>query len=207
MSKILCIFPAEDNTEFLRPVFDDLNSRDYVYGLDKSSLEDEYIDEIESVSKNVDMIFFLGHGSSHTLYGDNNNKLFDDKFLFPLIGKKLILFACKTADFARFHKLDNTLGFGFIPSSEEDFEGVRFHNLGIAKLGTLDVDYLRRSISDILLKTLKECDIFNLKDFMRSFSFNANLEIVKYLTKRKDISNYRLLADVIYYINKDMTLV
>lgn len=207
MSKILCIFPAERNTEFLRPFYKELLNKNDMYGLECSSTEDDYYEILEREADEAEMVIFLGHGSSHTLYGDNNNTLFDAKYIKPLYNKKLLLFACKSAEFAKNNKLTNSIGFGFIPSSEEDFQNGKLHNLKIDKLDTLDVDILRASISDILVKTLRECNFLNLNDFQRCFSFQCNCEIVKYLTKRKyEVKNYRLLADVIYYIENDMEL-
>lgn len=207
MNKVLCIYPAESNTEFLRPVYDYLCNDDNVFCIDKSVTDEDYFDTIAEQLVNVELVIFMGHGSSNTLYGDHDNILFDAQNKDLLKNNKLILFACRTSDFCRTYELTNAVGFGFIPSSEDDIKNSKFHDLSIEELNYFDVEKLRRSLCNILLNTLKESNLLELDDFVRCFTFNANLEIVKILTvRKKETKNYRLLADILYYVCHEMVL-
>lgn len=207
MSKVLCIYPAESNTEFLRPVFDYLCTKNDVCGIDRSVTEDDYFDVLEEQLTEAELVLFMGHGSSKVLFGENNNELFSKYNIDLLKNKKLILFACRTSDFSKTYNLKNAVGFGFIPSSEEDVHNGTLHHLDIEKLDFFDVKSLRASLCNILLNTVKESNLLNLDEFVSCFAFNTNVEIVRYLTTKKETSkNYRLLADILYYIRHEMIL-
>ena len=66
--------------------------------------------------------------------------------------------------------------------------------------------FIQRAIVRIWLRTLADSDLMDVKSFFISFSYHTNVEIVKCLQKREQ-ENFRLIADVLYYMKTDMNYV
>ena len=104
MNNILCIYPKESTTEFLRPVYNAICAKPHVVGLELDTIEDDdFLEKLSDHLADADFVFFLGHGSSSCLYGTNLNPLIDDKMgnIESLRNKSLLLFACKSAEFIK----------------------------------------------------------------------------------------------------------
>ena len=66
MNKTVCIYPKDESTDFLSPLYDFLCEKG-CEGWHKDTTENT--DEVYAFIKGADCIIFLGHGASDTLYG------------------------------------------------------------------------------------------------------------------------------------------
>ena len=208
MNNILCIYPKDTTTEFLSPVYKEIISIYSANGLLGDPTEDDdYLEKLYLAANQADSIIFIGHGSSRSLYGINFNEIIceENENIEILRGKRIILFACKSIDFIRHFKFNNAIGFGLMPTSVFDTQpGKTFHDLPIGELSVEDLGYIRDCIVRIWQNSLRESDIFEVRKFYNSFSFHTNVEIVNCLLNNKSSSNYKLVADVLYYLKEDM---
>ena len=80
MNDILCIYPKDATTEFLRPVYNAICAKPHVVGLELDTIEDDdFLEKLSDHLADADGVFFLGHGSSTCLYGTNLHPLIEDK--------------------------------------------------------------------------------------------------------------------------------
>lgn len=211
MKKTLCLFPKDCTTEFLRPIYEELCTRESVIGFDNDAIDDDYyFENLESLLKETDAMIFLGHGTSRILYGTRFNPIIDDKSgnLDYLRGRKLLLFSCKSVDYIHHYNLNNAVGFGFIPTSKDDaHEGAKLHNLDISCLDNISLHLFRKSIVNIWLRTLKCTEWENIYTFISKFSFFTDIEIVNVLRNHKDKAHFRLVADMLYYLKTDIVYI
>ena len=102
MSKIVCIYPQDATTDFLRPLCDHICATfDAVeVGYDTSG-DDDPMEIIFNEIKDAETIFFLGHGMSTCLYASilDNVELFHKDNISLLEGKRLFLLACNSDQF------------------------------------------------------------------------------------------------------------
>lgn len=205
----LCLYPTDPTTEFLRPVFDRICALPDVEPFEGDSIEDDdFLDNLYEALEKANSIVFLGHGSTNCLYGTSLNPMIDDKSgnLDLLRNKRLIFFACRSEGFIKEYNLHDGLGFGFIPTTLDDAsEGRKLHKLDITTLDSLDLDFFKDSIVRIWDGALSEHDLSDLSKFQKSFEFYANVEIANVLTTQQDLPNFRLVADMLYYLYTDMT--
>lgn len=209
MNKTLCIFPQDQTTSFLEPVYDELCQHYDVVGLKGDPTEDdEYLERLEVEVDKSDTVVFLGHGSSEVLYGINFNMLIcsENGNVDLLKDKRLILFACHSREFIKRHDLKMALGFGEIPTSDYDVTNGYLHGLPIKDLTIPDVEYIKTAIVRIWKKSLAEAGLTSLYRFYKAFEYYTVEEIVRCLRNREN-RNFRLLADVLYYIKMDMDFV
>lgn len=86
--KILCLYPMDETTLFLNPIFDFLSNMDSFKGIRFESNEKDVelaIDAIKTCDEDT-IIIFLGHGASHCLYkGDNTPFIGNEKIHCLLI--------------------------------------------------------------------------------------------------------------------------
>lgn len=207
MSKILCMFPRDATTEFLAPLFDALCKKyDAIPLLGDPQDDDYYFEKLEELAGLSDTIIFLGHGSSDKIYGVNFNELIlaDNVGLFR--GKNLIIFACRSAGFIDRYKLTHALGFGHVPTSSYDAQNGSLHSLILRSLTSIEITFIQQAIVRIWLRALAEADLMDVKSFYTAFSYYTNVEIVKCLQK-KEHNNFRLIADILYYLKTDMNYV
>ena len=207
----MCIFPRDTTTEFLRPVYELICKETSVCGIDADSVDtDDYLENLERVLQDAKTIIFLGHGSSHTLYGTMFNPLFDERIgnVKWLRNKHLILFACRTLDFIKKHGLHTAMGFGFIPTTLDDVrDNGELHKLDITDLTKADLKVFRDSIVKVWKRCLRHCPLNDIYRFLEVFSMYTNIEIVDVLMNHRDIPHYRKIADMLYYLYKDMDYV
>lgn len=207
MSKILCIFPKDSTTEFLEPLFEELCKKyDATPLLGDPQDDDDYLDKLAELAEQSDTIIFLGHGSSRVLYGVNFNELIHDCNVDILQDKNLVLFACNSVGFIKKYKLTHALGFGIVPTSHYDAENGKLHSLPLKNLTILDIGHIQKAIVRIWSRTLVEADILDVSSFYKVFSYYTNVEIVECLKKREQ-QNFRLIADILYYLKTDMDYV
>lgn len=206
-NKVLCIYPKDESTEFLTPLYEALCEKYSAEGLmGDPTDDDDYFDKLEEECRKAEVIVFLGHGSSKDLYGINLNPIIckENDNTDLLKGKKLILFACRSAEFIKEYQLKDAWGFGLVPTSLDDARNGKLHKLPISELESVDLKYFKDAINRIWLNSLKNADVFDIHNFYKEFSFYTNVEIVKCLREQQLLPNYRLIADMLYYLKEDM---
>ena len=207
MNNILCIYPKDATTEFLRPVYNAICAKPHVVGLELDTIEDDdFLEKLSDHLANADGVFFLGHGSSTCLYGTNLHPLIEDKMgnIEVLRNKSLILLACKSAEFIKNYHFQDSFGFGFIPTSLDDARDGALHNVNLKSIDSSCLDAFQQAIVRIWTKTLSEVSFDKLSTLSNVFSFYTNCEIVDTLLHNQDLANYRTLADMLYFLKEDM---
>jgi hypothetical protein len=207
MNKILCIYPKDTTTEFLRPVYNAICAKPNVVGLELDTIEDDdFLEKLSNHLADVGVVFFLGHGSSTCLYGTDLNPLIEDKMgnIEGLRNKSLILFACKSSEFIRNYHFQDSLGFGFIPTSLDDARDGVLHSVNLRKIDSFCLGMFRKAIVRIWHRTLTDVSLEQLATISNVFSFYTNCEIVDTLLHSKESQDYRILADMLYYLKEDM---
>ena len=207
MGKTVCIYPQDATTDFLRPLCNHVCATfgAVEVGYDTSGDVDPMeiiFDEI----KDAETVFFLGHGMSTCLYASilENVELFNKENISLLHGKRLFLLACNSNQFIDKFKLTDAIGFGFLPTSEEDIERTkRYHKLDISMTGILDVDCFKAALVQCLINTLSKATIDDFYLFKERMLFNTCGGIVDCLANKKS-TNYRIVADELYNMYKDI---
>lgn len=207
MSKAVCIYPQDATTDFLRPLCDHICAIfDAVeVGYDTSG-DDDPMEIIFNEIEDAKTVFFLGHGMSTCLYASilDNVELFNKDNISLLKGKRLFLLACNSDQFIGNFKLADAAGFGFLPTSEEDISNRKnYHKMDISNTSVLDIDSFNKALVNCLTNTLT---IETMNDFhllKERMLFNICREIVDCLVN-KESTNYRVVADELFYMYKDM---
>lgn len=209
MSKTVCIYPQDATTDFLRPLCDHICATfDAVeVGYDTSG-DDDPLEVVYSEIKDAQTVFFLGHGMSICLYASilDNVELFNKDNISMLEGKRLFLLACNSNQFVTKFKLTDAIGFGFLPTSEDDIRGTEvYHNMDISMTSILDVDCFKTALVQCLINTLSEETMNDFHLLKERLLFNTSKEIVDCLTNKQS-TKYRVVADELYYVYKDMVI-
>jgi hypothetical protein len=206
MSKTVCIFPQDATTDFLRPLCDHICATfDAVeVGYDTSG-DDDPLEVIYNEINDAQTIFFLGHGISTCLYASilDNVELFNKDNISLLEGKRIFLLACDSNQFITKYKITDAIGFGFLPTSEDDVRNRKLHKMDISGTGVLDVEYFNNALVRCFINTLSNATIEDFNLFKERMMFNASKEIVDCL-ENKECTNYRIVADELYYLYKDV---
>ena len=209
MSKTVCIYPHDATTDFLRPLCNHVSATfgAVEVGYDTSG-DDDPMEIIFDEIKDAETVFFLGHGMSTCLYASilDNVELFNKENISLLEGKRLFLLACNSNQFIDKFKLNDAIGFGFLPTSKEDIERTKqYHKLDISMTGILDVECFKTALVQCLTNTLSEETINDFYILKERLLFNTSKEIVDCLVNKKS-TKYRIVADELYYLYKDMVV-
>ncbi len=148
MNKSFCIHPKDLSTEFLCPVFNEIRKFKDTNGVSGDSSDDDFYETINNAlsSSNFDSFIFLGHGCSSMLYGNGFSELIIENDLRPVNDKTLILFACNFSQLLEKIGVQKGIGFGFIPSGQDDIlHSTKFHHLDLSLMDTNDWHYIRNS--------------------------------------------------------------
>lgn len=206
MSKTVCIYPEEATTDFLRPLCDHICTifNAVEVGYDTTS-NDDPLEVIYNEIKDAQTIFFLGHGMSTCLYASilDNVELFNKNNVSLLEDKRLFLLACDSNQFITKFKITDAIGFGFLPTSEDDVKNRKLHKMDISRTGILDVEYFNNALVRCLTNTLSKETIEDFHLFKERMIFNTSKEIVDCL-ENKECTSYRIVADELYYLYKDV---
>ena len=209
MSKIVCIYPQDDTTAFLRPLCDHICATfgAVEVGYDING-DNSQIEIIHNSIKDAKDIFFLGHGESTCLYASiiNGAQLFNKDNISLLKDKQLFLLACNSEQFITKYKLPEAIGFGFLPTSLHDARRVRkLHSMRIEHLQKDDINSYNTALVDALINTLSETTMTDSHLFAERLKFSTCDKIVKILLQ-KETPNYRIVADMLYYLYKDVNI-
>lgn len=207
MNKTVCIYPHDFTTDFLHPLFDYICTTLGAIGIGyDTSGDDDPLELIYNEIKGADTVLFLGHGMSTCLYASiiDNVPLFNESNHTLLEGKRLFLLACNSNQFIKEFNLSNAIGFGFLPTSNDDIENRRiFHNIDISSTSIFDIECFNNAIVQILINTISKDTIKDFQLFKERLLLNTSREIVDCLINKKSL-NYRIVADELYYMYKDV---
>lgn len=210
MNKVLCIFPQEQTTSFLQPVYDMLVRMGAV-GFNHNTVEsDEDLQSMLHTQINeTDIVIVLCHGCSTCLYGTQSelgfdgNELLSGNDLSLLNGKRLILFSCNSTELAKRYKYSSSVVFGLIPSTVYEIQNTDFHHLAMKELDESEVCLIQQSLVRVWLRTLSRVGTSDLRQFSETFRLYIDVEIVDILIKHPT-KQFRAIADILFYIKEDM---
>lgn len=212
MSKLICIYPKDETTDFLLPIYEQLETLSdfagYRFDTNDSSKTKNLYDDLKQLDDDS-IIFFLGHGASNKMYGSvdkdgNKLTLFDKTDTEDIKNTKLVGIACRSKDFAYNHLL-NYIGFGDITSDYSEVLAER--NIG-------DPDYMEWASEEDIVNFQTEF-VGAITDAVR-LSECANLHLIYKMTKlcfnkriaslliNRQLQNYRQIADMLYEINDEL---
>lgn len=210
MNKVLCIFPQEQTTSFLQPVYNML-VRMGADGFNHNTVESD--DDLQSILhgqiKNSESVIVLCHGCGTCLYGTqgelgfDGNELLSGNDLSILKDKQLLLFSCNSAELAKKNEYHSSVVFGLIPSTIYETQTAKFHKLAMKELDESDVCVIQQSLVQVWLRTLTHVGLKDLRQFCETFRFFTNVEIVNILIKHPT-KQFRTIADILFYIKEDM---
>ncbi len=127
MSRIICVFPMDDSTNFLEPVRIVLEKKLDATIIRGDTTKEEHRKEIMAQLCELteqDVFVFMGHGASYCLYGSPQGGE-----LQPLFGRdalslpnrsRSLLISCRSNDFTESQQWVNAIGFGEIPATWEE---------------------------------------------------------------------------------------
>lgn len=208
MKKIVCIYPEDETTAFLHPLYEHICSTLNAVGIHNDTTEDDdTLDKIYAEINDAECVIFLGHGTSSILYGSRcDNVVFESNNHNLLDGKRLLLLSCNSNQFIKKYEKNDSIGFGFLPTSLDDVRLTRtLHNVNIENIEKIDVDAYNMALVQSLINTISLNTMIDFHLFKERLKFNISREIVSCLIKRVTI-NYRIVADMLYYVYKDMII-
>lgn len=209
MSDVICIYPQDATTVFLRPLCNFICSTFGAteIGFDTSGDDDPH-EAIYAGIRDAQTVFFLGHGKSDCLYASitDNDVLIDKSNVSLLEGKHLFLLACNSEQFIKKYGLSDAIGFGFLPTSKDDVDRTKnYHKVDISGTAKQDVDCFNASLVNCLIKSLSIETMNDPSLFAERLKFNVSIEIVDCLINTKS-PNYRIVADELFYLYKDLRI-
>jgi len=138
---VFCIMPEDNSLSFLNPVFDHLKIHYPIRKIlpNKESYT-QTINEIQELPPDS-IIFFLGHGASHCLYGACDEQFeripfIDKSNIDALTSKSIFALSCRSSEFLYNNRsnLNSFIGFGNLPTdwgdvfAERDFGDTNYLN-------------------------------------------------------------------------------
>lgn len=212
MNKTACIYIQERDgtTSFLEPLVEHIKHvfGPVIVGYDIDS-EDDPLEIIYQTISDADIVFFFGHGTSDRLYAStvDNLTLFDKNNIDLLSGKKLFLLSCNSADFIKKQHMKDAFGFGMLPTSLDDARKWKnLHGIHIEDFTRNDISIYNHALVEILINTITVDSMADYSLLKEKIKFQTSVEIVKCLFQHKDNANYRDIADLLYYFQKDILI-
>lgn len=211
MRKVICIYPKDQSTDFLKPVYEQLKQISYFTGYCFDTIVSQETQKLyNSLYFDKDsMLIFLGHGSSNKLYGsvDKLNKkqvLFNETNIDHIKDLDFICIACRSNEFAQKY-FKNYMGFGDITS---DFsEVIAERNLGdpnyLEWAHEFDITNFRNLFVESLKNAILTSRCSSIVSLYKMLKLSINKQIANLLLE-KNMPNYRHLADMLYTIQTEM---
>lgn len=213
MRKVVCIFPEDESTDSLLPVYEQLKSISGFVGYRFNTLDSQkrntLYEELNQLEGNALMVF-LGHGASNKLYGSvegNGDKqvLFDKDNTKQLKNLDFMCIACRSSEFAHNH-FQNYIGFGDITS---DFsEVIAERNIGDPNFmdwaSENDIINFRNLFVEAVTKAILLTSCNDLCSIYKMMRLCFNKQIAE-LLKNKSLTNYRNIADMLFEVLNDLT--
>lgn len=214
MSKLICIYPEDSTTDFLLPIYDQLETMPdfagYRFDTNDSSKTKNLFDALYQLENDA-FVFFLGHGASNKLYGsvdDDGDKqaLFDKTNIECIKKKNVVGIACRSKEFAH-NCILNHIGFGDITSDYSEVLAER--NIGDPNFmewaSEEDIINFRNEFVGAIADAIKLSQCGTLRSLYGMIKLCFNKRIASILVNRL-LPNYRYIADMLYEINDEMIL-
>ena len=132
MSRLVCVFPVDDSTNFLKSVRMVLEEKLGATIIRGDTTREEHRNEISNGLHKLteqDVFVFMGHGASHCLYGSPKGgepqPLFGKGTLSLPNRSRCLLVSCKSDDFKNSQLMANAIGFGELPATWEEVCNLR----------------------------------------------------------------------------------
>lgn len=207
MSKTVCIFPKDETTDFLVPLYELLCSK---------GVDGWHEDTVNNVTIVIDMIrgaeeiIFLGHGSSGTLYGSPVNgelsELITQNNVHELLaGKKCFLLSCNSEEFCSNYNLSDSIGFGNMPTGMRDVFMAMDNDVSFPNLEQEDIDVYNNALIRALTRAFNTYSLDNIDSLYAKICLYANFEITECLT-RKTCQMYREVAELLQDLKNECRL-
>ena len=200
----ICIFPKDVTTGFLKPVSDELRKQGYVV-FDGDTREDGYAQSVINIIPNYECVVFLGHGSSTELYGSALTSFLGGDNMEVLRGKKMFLLACNSGEFLDTYSLTSSIGFGDIPTGNQDVCGIieREWDYFESIPNDEDIKYFQSTIVRIIMNSFVCGSMSNMDMLANKIKMFTNRERYDCLRKHKEL-HYRDILKMLYDFKENM---
>ena len=212
MSKLVCIFPEDKTTDFLLPVYEQLQLipgfEGYRFDTNDPIMKKNLFDKLQQLYSDT-FVFFIGHGASNKLYGsvDNNGEktVLFDKANIELVKKTYFVgVACRSEEFADNH-FPNHIGFGDITSDYSEVIAER--NLGDSDFmiwaSEEDIVVFQKAFTKAIVNAIRLSQCKKLMSLYNMLKLCLNKQIAELLIQ-KSVSNYRNIADMLFEVLSDL---
>ena len=211
MRKIVCIFPQDKSTDFLLPIYEQLERlpdfRGYRFDTIVSPQTKDLYDSTNF--EKGSFLIFLGHGASNKLYGSVDEKgqkqeLFNWGNIDHIRNLDFVCIACRSKEFANKH-FQRYIGFGNIIS---DFSEIT------AERDTSDPNFLEwateediYNFQNLFVQAVAKAVLLphskDIQSLYKMMKLCFNKQIAE-LLKNKRLPNYRHLADMLFEVLDEM---
>ena len=214
-SNIICIYPEDETTNFLLPIYECLNNLPNFVGYRNNTTSPDNTRQIVDALTKADLssiVVFLGHGASSKLYGSiypNGTKhvLLDDSHIELFSNFNTICVSCRSAEYLK-ESSGTYIGFGDITSdfseviATRQFEDADYLNWASEE----DIHMFRTLLVEALVKAINYTKCSNISSIFRITELYINKTITQLLLDKK-IPNYRHIANMFYNLLEDMVCV
>lgn len=207
-----CIYPADDSTDFLMPIYNMLEQIN-IDNCFRIQTDEDRAHVLESILKSNfnTIIIFLGHGTAQYLQLKENTEFINKDNFSILENKKLFFISCYSSSFIESNKsgtiIPEYIGFGNIPSEDSDLIPL----IGdVYDINTLEEIAIKSN--DVLVEIIKNAlgDTFtknkDLKYLYKRIRFYFNRKIADILIN-KGLSWHKELSCLLFGIKDDMVIV
>lgn len=205
MMKILCIYPVDETTEFLKSIYEMLTGSE---AFSCVSVENNVVQAIRGCDDDTTIIF-LGHGASHCLYGRNRVPLIRNSDFEIFESKRIFLLACRSEEFITNNKATSPkeyIGFGNMPTEWEEIVAERDNDaFAYPNVDETIIQLYRGILADVISFTLSKT--INLGKDFRYLYFLIKLLLNKHivrLVKEEHTPQARALSKLLYDTKKDI---
>lgn len=203
---MICIYPKDTSTDFLFPFYEKLCSMGITgFHCDTNLNKDKVLYAIEK----SEVIIFLGHGTSFSLMGtpinEERTNIIDKENVSLLCNKKLFLLSCRSAEFCESFGLNQSIGFGMMPTGVDDVFSMLNEDSNFPNLDQNDIDVYNKALVNALCLAFDLVSIDHLEELYNKFKFSVNIEITKCLLE-KESPMYREVADLLQDLKNDCEL-
>lgn len=211
MKRVICIYPQDKSTDFLLPVYEQLEQMPNFVGFRFNTMTSPQTKELYT-STNFDkesLLVFLGHGASNRLYGSVDEKgtkqeLFNKDNTDHIRNLDFFCIACRSNEFAHNH-FQNYIGFGDITSDFSEIEAER--NLGDSHYMNWateeDLSVFQQEFTGAIVDAIRLTNCKSLSSIYKMLKLCFNKRIATLLVN-KNISNYRHIADMLFDVTNDI---
>ena len=203
---MVCIFPKDETTDFLLPLYDKLCSLGF------KGLHVDTNDNIEQVLEAIEkakVVVFLGHGTSYSLMGtpfngDKTNIIHKDNISI-LKDKRMFLLSCRSAEFCETYNLYPSIGFGMMPTGLEDVHSMIDEDVNFPALKQQDIDVYNKALINAISSAFNSGSMDKMEDLYNKVKLYANIEITNCLLQ-KNTPMFREVADLIQDMKNECTI-